>query len=400
MEDAISSPRVATAAPSSATDTAEPDPVSSSRRLVYLDGIRALAALYVVVHHIYITVYPGYPRNTGPWYLGWLMFGQFGVAVFIVVSGFSLALVPARHDYELTGGLRRFFSRRAWRILPPYWAAIVASVLLVMLVNVRMEDHVQVRGVIVNFFLIQDIVRGVSPNGAFWSIAVEWQLYFLFPLFLFARRHLGSAATAIGGAIGVWVVFLVATHVHAFNRLLHLTPQFAAVFIFGIVAAQATRPNAPLRRIPWTWLAIAVSLLVVGGCVLMGTVRAIGDFYWYDIAVGAAMAAALAALARDGATPLARLLERGPVVSVGHFSYSLYLTHAPILLAIWVFVVRPLHLAPLAQFATMVVITVPVCLAAAYGFFRLFERPFLTKRSFAAWVPVRRNASRPSHLDV
>ncbi len=66
------------------------------RRLDYLDGIRALAALFVVAHHVYIAVYPGFPENTGPWFLGWLLYGNFAVAVFIVVSGFSLTLAPAR----------------------------------------------------------------------------------------------------------------------------------------------------------------------------------------------------------------------------------------------------------------------------------------------------------------
>src|SRR5215203_5813238 len=100
-------------------------------RLDYLDAVRACAALYVVFHHIYLTVYPGFPRNTGPWYLGWLLFGHYGVAVFIVVSGFSLSLKPVRHAYEMPSSYGQFMQRRAWRIIPPYWAALVFSVLVV-----------------------------------------------------------------------------------------------------------------------------------------------------------------------------------------------------------------------------------------------------------------------------
>jgi peptidoglycan/LPS O-acetylase OafA/YrhL len=373
----------------------QPD-VSAPRppRLVYLDAIRALAALYVVLHHIYITVYPGYPVNTGPWFLSWLMFGQLGVAVFIVVSGFSLSLLPARQGYRMTGGLRRFFSRRAWRIIPPYWAAIVASVLLVLLINLRIHDPVSTKGVIVHFLLLQDILSGASPNGAFWSIAVEWQLYFVFPLFLLARRHLGSVVTAVGAALGIWAVYVLAVEVHGFSRLLHLSPQFAALFVFGILAAQATVHRPQSRHLPWGWITLGAFALLVAGCLWMGTPRALGDLYWYDLLAGAAMATGLAALASGGAGVVQRALERGPLVSVGRYSYSLYLTHGPILLAIWVFVVHPMHLAVNAEFLVMLAVCVPVALAAAYGFFLAFERPFLRRRSFAALVPSWRRGTR------
>ena len=395
MEDAINSQRDVVATPPSEPDAGAPDPVSSSRRLGYLDGIRALAALYVVLHHIYITVYPGYPVNTGPWFLSWLMFGQLGVAVFIVVSGFSLSLLPARHGYRMTGGLRRFFSRRAWRIIPPYWAAIVASVLLVLVINLRIHDPVSTKGVVVHFLLLQDILSGASPNGAFWSIAVEWQLYFVFPLFLLARRHLGSVATALGAAVGIWAVYVLAVDVHGFGRLLHLSPQFAALFVFGIVAAQATVSGSRTRRWPWGWISLCAIALMVAACIWMGTPRALGDLYWYDLLGGVAMATGLAALARGGAGAVERLLQRRPLMSVGRYSYSLYLIHGPLLLAVWVFLIHPMHLASNAEFLVMLGVCVPVCLAAAYGFFLLFERPFLRKRSFAALVPARWSAWRP-----
>jgi len=77
--------------------------------------------------------------------------------------------------------------RRAWRILPPYWAAIAVSVALVMLVSLRTHDALSWKGVVAHFFLVQDLVEVGSPNGAFWSIAVEWQLYWIFPLLLLLR---------------------------------------------------------------------------------------------------------------------------------------------------------------------------------------------------------------------
>ena len=70
-------------------------------RVVGLDGIRGLAALYVVVHHCWLLTFHGYPANTGPVWLGWLLYGHLAVVVFITLSGFSLAVSPARNGWQL-----------------------------------------------------------------------------------------------------------------------------------------------------------------------------------------------------------------------------------------------------------------------------------------------------------
>src|SRR4051812_1162133 len=72
-------------------------------RLAGLDGVRGLAALFVVLHHCYLMSYPGYPRNTGPSWLAWLLYGHLAVVVFIALSGFSLAVSPAPRGWQLRG---------------------------------------------------------------------------------------------------------------------------------------------------------------------------------------------------------------------------------------------------------------------------------------------------------
>src|SRR5438270_10850001 len=96
------------------------------QRLAGLDGIRGLAALFVVVNHIFLRAFPGYPVDHAPFWAGWFIYGRFAVVVFIVLSGFSLALSPARHGWRLDA-ISRFAQRRAPRILPASWAALAAS---------------------------------------------------------------------------------------------------------------------------------------------------------------------------------------------------------------------------------------------------------------------------------
>src|SRR4051794_23422611 len=107
--------------------------MSARHRLAGLDGVRGLAALFVVVNHVFERAFPGYPVDRAPFWAAWFIYGRFAVVVFIVLSGFSLALSPARHGWRLDG-VRAFARRRARRILPAYWAALAFSLVVAWLV--------------------------------------------------------------------------------------------------------------------------------------------------------------------------------------------------------------------------------------------------------------------------
>ena len=154
------------------------------QRLAGLDGVRGLAALFVVVNHVFLRAFPGYPVDRAPFWAGWFIYGRFAVVVFIVLSGFSLALSPARRGWRLDG-ISRFARRRAWRILPAYWAALAFSLVVAWLVVAPPgEPAPDAKSVGVNGLLVQNLVGAPSPNRSFWSIAVEAQLYILFPVLL------------------------------------------------------------------------------------------------------------------------------------------------------------------------------------------------------------------------
>ena len=114
---------------------------SPPKWLAGLDGIRGLAALYVVVNHIFLRAFPGYPAARAPFWAGWFIYGRFAVVVFIVLSGFSLALSPARHGWRLDS-LSRFAHRRIRRIVPAYWAALVFSLAVAWLIVLTLESTV------------------------------------------------------------------------------------------------------------------------------------------------------------------------------------------------------------------------------------------------------------------
>ncbi len=167
--EGVLEPARATAAPAGAGPPRQ--------RLAGLDGLRGLAALFVVVNHVFLRAFPGYPVNRAPFWAGWFIYGRFAVVVFIVLSGFSLALSPARHGWRLDG-VSRFACRRARRILPPYWAALVFSLAVAwLIVPPPGQGAPDVKSVVVNGLLLQNLVGAPSPDRSFWSIAVEAQLY-------------------------------------------------------------------------------------------------------------------------------------------------------------------------------------------------------------------------------
>ncbi len=359
-------------------------PLPAKKRLVGLDGIRGVAALFVVIHHCYLMSFEGYPAITGPAWAGWMIYGHLAVVVFIVLSGFSLAVSPARHEWQL-GGKKRFAIRRAWRILPPYWAALVFSLIMAWtFVPQPGEGEPTAKSVAVFGLLLQDVFGSPSPNGAFWSIAVEAQLYIVFPLLLLMLRKAHAlmmiiAVTAVVVAIGV-----LSPMSSLVDKLQRLTPQFAALFAVGVFAAGILAAGDRIRRLPWQWLSLLAALPVIVAMVVRGSVWAITNYFWIDLALGPAIAMLLAAAATERPRWLVALLDTRPMRSLGSFSYSLYLIHAPIVVALYELVVKPRVSAGVPALLVTLAIAVPASIVAARLFAAVFEIPFQRHRSWNA----------------
>lgn len=372
---------------------AEPGSVSAeasgppaTRRVDWLDGIRGAAALFVVLHHTWLSVWPSFPRESGPWWLGWLLYGHLAVAVFIVVSGFSLSLAPIRRGDTLSGGARRFLRRRAWRILPPYWAALVISTIVSwVILQPALGGGTVGRGLVVHGLLLQDVTGSWAANSAFWSIAVEWQIYFLFPLILWLARRTSVRTSVICTVALVLAVKGVTTLGSPFDKVNNLTPQFLALFAMGVLAAHAGQLElAPRFRRLLTMVGVGTVGAIAVAAVAEGSVWMVSRYFWVDLTFGCAVACLMAIMHGGGAARTRRLLASRPALKLGLFSYSVYLLHAPLVSVAEVKIVQPLHLAPLGAFTVMVVVAVPTIIVLCYGFHLVFEAPFLRRRDLSA----------------
>ncbi len=382
-------------------------PVRAARvggRLPGLDGLRGLAALYVLLFHCWLLSFPGFPVNHGPAWTGGLMFGHLAVVFFLVVSGFSLAAGPARAGWRLPGGVGVFVRRRAWRILPPYWAALGFSLVLAWTVVPQPHSVAPTaRTVAVHGLLLQDVAVAPTPNGTFWSIAVEAELYVLFPLLLLVRRRLGAAALLALATLPVVALGLLAPRVSAVSpvdKLSGLTLQLAPLFALGVAGAGGLVAGERIRRLPWPWLAALAAAPVLAVVVGAGTVWTARHYFWVDLAIGPAMVLLLVAVSSGRPPGLVRLLDARPVRGLGTFSYSLYLVQLPVVVVVSRTVAG--HAVPrgLPAFLVMLVVAVPLTLAVARLFAAVFEIPFQRRRGWPYPAVGRRFARAVSAHDA
>jgi peptidoglycan/LPS O-acetylase OafA/YrhL len=364
---------------------------SGVERLDFLDGVRAVAALWVVLSHLWISQF-GVKAHVGLMGLAsnWLLYSHFAVDVFIVLSGYCLTL-PTVKDGGLRRGAVDFYRRRARRILPPYYIALAFGIVIAAVIH-RL-DHgtwfVDGKAIAINIGLLQDAyLRWNVFDGPLWSVAVEWRIYFLFPALLFILYRYGKIAVlAAGAAVGYALTAVIMTR---YPSMLLACPWYLFLFTIGVAAAAngAGRPTryhgaAILALLACVALAVHLHPITVVDGVDFGR-----NMCWIDAIVGAASALLLRRLHSDLGTgsPLLRFLSWTPLVTLGGFSYSLYLIHMLVIIVLGrTFALMPGWTmdGPVARFWIMFAVGLPVIIGLANLFYRAFERPFLSRSSRA-----------------
>ncbi|HEY3330548.1 MAG TPA: acyltransferase [Capsulimonadaceae bacterium] len=385
---------------------------ASRIHLGHLDGIRGLAALWVALEHVVtevlsradVAALPAVVTSVAKAF----SLGHTPVDIFIVLSGYCL-MIPVARSGRISGGLSGFIARRARRILPPYYASLGLFALLVLLVPALREGIGTHYDVHIPFIKLDVLVSHVlllhnmnpswiyQGNGVWWSVATEWQIYFLFPLLLIALRK--------GGWIACLFVALVlgALPRHISLGLGEACFHFLALFAMGMIASSISfspSSSVRLRQLPWGVLA---SVLVAGFVAVkfnLVHVPRINEVILGDMLVGGATSAMLIFLVESvtkGAKPVAlRLTSSQFAVWLGLMSYSLYLCHYPIEILTHAALLH--HNIPIgAAFVVMLIVGVPLAIGLSYLFHVAFERPFLRPRPIpiAASVPTSSDEPRP-----
>jgi peptidoglycan/LPS O-acetylase OafA/YrhL len=383
-------------APEEAPDALRPPP--GNPRFPLVDGLRAFAALSVVVTH---TAFLSGFNGKG-------LAGEItarldvGVALFFVISGFLLyrPFVAARMTGRAAPRVTRYLRRRALRIVPAYWLALTALAIWPGLVGVH-TDHWWVYYGFVQDFRTIWIEGGIK---AAWSLCVEVQFYLLLPLYALvcarwlSGRHADVQARAELGALTfVAALSLLARTLSFADRTPDtLSNTIAGTFLWfalgmGLAVASARWAHEPVgarpallrgvaRRPGLAWVAAALLLLAttrIGLPVLSLSYDDVGWYYGHVLYGLVAFAFALPAMIGEpgsGGLP-ARVLGWRPVAWLGLVSYGIFLWHQPLLDQL---LIRDLPgRAPVLPFVVVLVVTAAGAIAIAAASYYLVERPFL-----------------------
>jgi len=242
--------------------------------LGYLDSLRALAAIYVVMFHAIYQIDPHHPVTTGAaGALRRFFDGHSAVGVFIVLSGFCLMLPVVRGDGAMRGGALHFFKKRARYILLPYYFAVGFSLLLIWLfigspTGSPRYDFVPVtwEGVWTHLLLVQDAYHNPEIDPPLWSVAVEWRIYFLFPLLVLLWRKIGPLLTTLLSTVAGYVLLALLRHTPVETHPSGVSPEYIGLFAMGMLGAGVAFSKDPklvnLRRFPWAAVMVVTAVLV------------------------------------------------------------------------------------------------------------------------------------------
>ena len=308
-----------------------------------IDGLRAVAVIAVILFHLNANWLPG---------------GFLGVDIFFVISGYLIGGILYRELSTGTFSLKRFYLRRMRRILPAFFAVVVFTLIVGAQLMVPGSDEwntarssakwsVFFGG---NFFsaLNTDYFAPtveVQPLNHLWSLAVEEQFYFIYPLILWAimgiiKRILPPTSSSLTRCVNVVLTALaIASFALAFLPIsLHgtaLVPyylphlRFGELLIGAILAVAVAQGNLHPSAKTATFVG-SLSILVLIACLVLPFPNTTP---WFPGFAAALPCIASAGIIYAGAHPywFASALSHRAVVFVGKISYSLYLWHWPLL---------------------------------------------------------------------
>lgn len=398
-------------------------PASGRRYVTSLDGLRAICALGVVFYHMG---------------LSWCGGGLLGVTVLFVLSGY-LATAGLLSELSRTGTIRlgSYWLRRIKRLLPTCIAFVVVTAAVCTALNHQLLTKMRpdIVPALLMFLNWAKIVRresyfaaagAPSPLTHFWSLAIEFQFYLVWPVVLLlamrasrthardrgARGGSGSGggargggtrgqaiAARLGGHPAIVIGLALGTVASAVAMALLYVPQAdpsrayygtdtrcQSLLLGSLLAfvwpfskrSQSSVQDAPAGRRVVTELAAAGSVAALVW--LMVTTEGYSSFSYYGgiLLCSAISAVAIAALVPHG-TATARVLSVRPLAWVGSRSFAIYIWHYPI-----VELMQPRN-ATMAPPVWQVALELAMVLVAAELSYRLVEEP-LRKGSVAQWL--------------
>lgn len=323
-----------------------------SGRLDFLDALRGIAVLLVLVQHLGELLFPAVDRLS----THVVQFGQLGVMVFFLCSGF---IIPASLERGGPGATRAtalagFWRSRVFRLYPLYWVSLAGAAVLVV-VGVYSPGPMSGGDWLANLTMLQAFAGSPHALGLYWTLAFEMAFYLALSALFLLGRHRSSAALSLAASAGCVIAAVAAEPL--LGRSAPLGLFCLATMFTGTVFFRWHAGTVALR----TLVTCVVSALAAGAALLGAAAqqpdgRDVVPMLTAWLGAYAIFCTAVALRARR----VPRWLRR-----LGTISFSVYLMQALVLLAV-----------PTTPFPVLTAVVWAVVIAAiSEGTYRLVEQP-------------------------
>ncbi|MBL9137820.1 MAG: acyltransferase, partial [Verrucomicrobiales bacterium] len=308
--------------------------IPESNRLDFIQSLRGIAAVLVLLFHV--TGNTLYHFQHAP-FLGLFEFGEVGVPIFFVISGFII-FHAHRRDLGDPSKLPRYLWRRTTRIYPAFWIANGAMCLL-YLVRPQFADDPRTMdpGMVAASFAL--LPTGIDPPLAVaWTLQYEILFYLAFACGVWNRR-LGIVATAMVGVPALVTCFAREFPARYQPPVLDvLFSPLQLLFGLGILAhyLQARGRSAATDTALERWRSMAAWSAVVLAVIGAAHVNRYGNLMkagYVGVSFLFGIATATLIACGPGTWVTRRLGSSRLWILLGNASYSIYLVHSPIISA-------------------------------------------------------------------
>jgi peptidoglycan/LPS O-acetylase OafA/YrhL len=309
-------------------------------RIPQLDGIRGLASLTVLLHHLYL-VFPVLPILFKYSPLRVMVNGHASVIMFFVLSGFVLAMPFLRGT---VGSYRKFVVRRIFRIYIPYLVSLFLALIMASLLSNGSIPGIDAwqRGISYKL-LVEHLLFILNTdtkvfNNVIWSLVHEMRISLLFPLIAFCVIRLNWKTNLL--------ICLLLSSPNLLKDYFSLgyedvtivdTMHYTSMFIIGALLAKH-KDTLVAIYLKWStlrkWmLLIAVFPAYAFSTVISTIISKLGLPYEFVISdYAASFGSSIFIIYALGSIKLSKLLLlKKPVIFLGKISYSLYLIHLIVL---------------------------------------------------------------------
>jgi len=370
-----------------ATEVASPRPKTAAgggrRRYESIEGLRALAAGAILLHHFFLANPPAKSLLPYTHHL------EFGVPVFFVISGFVLyrPWVDVGLGSIDAGAVLRYARRRVARIVPAFWVALTVAAAAGLSEGTTGAHPLTYYG----FLQVYSIHTAFNGLGVAWSLGTELTFYAILPLLAIGVARIGGKRSAV--AAGVLVIGTLGVRYISFSQNL---PALAFTlagtldwFVIGMALATVAvrHPRLIARVNPAGALITGFGLLILMGALQLpwgviaynanptagGSITA--HLFYGAIGLMLVLAATSAEQRRSGVVP--SLLRNRGAIWLGTVSYGIYLWHIPVIGAVTRSVGR--GWLPSNSGVQLVVVVLGTTAAASLSWI-LLERPIVRSR--------------------